>query len=91
MKTSNAFSAQWKKAVAAVFAAVAALLFVYRDAAAYTVKTWLDNGTYTHGFLIFPISLWLIWRRRETLAAISPLPDYRGIAAVVLCALLWQL
>ncbi len=91
MNTSNAFSAQWKKAVAAVFAAVAALLFIYRDIAAYTVKTWLDNGTYTHGFLIFPISLWLIWRRRETLSAISPLPDYRGIAAVILSCMLWQL
>lgn len=91
MKTSNAFSAQWKKAIATVFAVLAALLFIYRDIADYTVKTWLDNGTYTHGFLIFPISLWLILRRRNILSAISPMPDYRGIIAVILSVVLWQL
>ena len=88
---SDASNAQWKKAIASVFAAVAALLFIYRDVAAFTVKTWMDNGTYTHGFLIFPISLWLVWRRRAILSAISPSPDYRGIAAVILAGMLWQL
>ncbi len=90
MKTSNALGAQWKKAIASAAVAVAALLFIYRDAAAYTVKIWLDNGTYTHGFLIFPISLWLIWRKRNILAAIPPSPDYRGILAVILSCMLWQ-
>ena len=88
---SDEAGAQWKKAIASVFTAVAALLCIYRDIAAYTVKTWMDNGTYTHGFLIFPITLWLVWRRRETLSATSPSPDYRGIIPIALCALLWQL
>ena len=91
MNTSNALGAQWKRAILAVSAAVAALLFTYRDVAGFTVKTWLDNGTYTHGFLIFPISIWLIWRKREILSSISPSPDYRGIIAIVFFCMLWQL
>lgn len=81
----------WQKAIASVFAAVAALLFIYRDAAEYTVRTWTDNGTYTHGFLIFPISIWLIWRKRKALSACTPNPCHSGIIAVILFALLWQL
>ncbi len=81
----------WQKAIASVFATVAFLLFIYRDAAEYTVKTWMDNGTYTHGFLIFPISIWLIWRKRKVLSAYTPVPSYRGIIAIILSALLWQI
>ena len=80
--------AQWKKAIAAVSTVLAALLFIYRDTAEFTVKTWMENGTYTHGFLIFPISIWLIWRKRATLPL--PTPDYRGLAAFLPCALLWE-
>ena len=82
-------SAQWEKAIGSVFAAVAILLYIYRDAAVYTVKTWIVNGTYTHGFLIFPISIWLIWRKRASLP--DPSPDYRGLIAMTGCALLWEL
>ena len=31
---------------------------------------WITNETFTHGFLIFPISLWLIWQKRDMLATL---------------------
>ena len=32
------------------------------------VSIWQRSETYTHGFLIAPIALWLIWTKREQLA-----------------------
>lgn len=31
------------------------------------VRVWSQSNTYTHGFFILPISLWLIWRNRQPL------------------------
>jgi hypothetical protein len=28
------------------------------------IEIWDRSETYTHGYLIFPISAWLIWRMR---------------------------
>ena len=28
-------------------------------------SAWLSNPDYTHGFFVIPISLWLLWLRRE--------------------------
>ncbi len=88
---NTAYGAQWKKAIASVVAAVAVLLFIYRDVVSFTVKTWWGNGTYTHGFLIFPISLWLIARKRSELSEIPPAPCYPMTIAFILSCLLWQI
>ena len=53
--------------------AVAVVLF-YRDTAWSMVSIWQRSDTYAHGYLIVPISLWLIWTKRAVLAehAIKP-------------------
>ncbi|MDX1538449.1 exosortase A [Arsukibacterium sp.] len=33
------------------------------------IEIWLRSDTYAHGILIFPISLFLIWRKRQHIAA----------------------
>lgn len=91
MKTSATFSPHWRAALIAVIATVLAILSIYHDVVRFTVQTWLNNETYTHGFLIFPISLWLIWRQRAILSEVSPMPDYRGIIAVILSGIIWEL
>ena len=56
------------------------------------VKTWNLNGSYyTHGFLIPPISAWLVWSKRGEIAAIPTRPDpvgyvLVGISGLMLCA-----
>ncbi len=42
-------------------------------------EVWERSETFTHGYLIFPISAWLIWRQRDVLARIQPRPDLRGL------------
>ena len=40
------------------------------------VYIWSRSDTFAHGFLILPISLWLIWTRRDLLLPINPRPAW---------------
>jgi exosortase A len=55
------------------------------------VEVWERSETFTHGFLIFPISAWLIWRKRDVLARIQPRPDLRGLVLLALAGAGWLL
>jgi exosortase A len=62
----------WQRAWPPFLLLVAALLLLYRDTAAVMVGIWWRSETFAHCFLVLPISLWLIWRRRKALAALTP-------------------
>lgn len=38
------------------------------------VSIWNSSETFAHGYIILPISLWLIWRRRENFSLYPPQP-----------------
>lgn len=48
-----------------------ALLWLLRDTATAMVSIWWRSETYTHAFLVPPISLWLAWQRRGQLAGVA--------------------
>lgn len=54
-------------------------------------EVWERSETFTHGYLIFPISAWLIWRKRELLARIEPRPDLRGLIPLAAAGAGWLL
>lgn len=54
-------------------------------------EVWERSETFTHGYLIFPISAWLIWRKRDVLARIRPRPDLRGLVLLALAGAGWLL
>ena len=58
---------------------VLALLGVYHQTVISTVDTWNRSTTFTHGYIIFPISFYLIWLRRHQLSHCSPAPNYIGL------------
>ncbi|MDB4476067.1 exosortase A [bacterium] len=55
------------------------------------VEIWLNNETFTHGFLILPISLWLIWGERERIAGIPLKQDARALFFLLPALALWIL
>ncbi len=55
------------------------------------VEIWERSETFAHGYLIIPISVWLIWRRRELLAQIRPRVDLRGLVVLGLAGAGWLL
>ena len=54
-------------------------------------EIWERSETFAHGYLIFPITIWLIWRRRDVLAQIQPRPDLRGLILLALTGAGWLL
>ena len=54
-------------------------------------EVWERSETFAHGYLIFPISAWLIWRMRDELALIQPRPDWRGLILLTVAGAGWLL
>jgi len=55
------------------------------------IEVWDRSETFTHGYLIFPISVWLIWRKWDELAQIQPRPDLRGLILLAAAGAGWLL
>ena len=55
------------------------------------IEVWDRSETFTHGYLIFPISAWLVWRQRDVLAQVQPHPDSRGLILLAAAGAGWLL
>ncbi len=55
------------------------------------VGQWIGSDTFTHGFLILPICLWLIWQRRATIAVLPATPFWPAIAVMIAIGFFWLL
>lgn len=82
---------QWRHAVPAIMLLVGWILFLYRDTATSMVLLWSRSETFNHDFLVPPIALWLIWRRRRALEVQTPLPALTAFAFVACAAFVWFL
>lgn len=87
------FTAQqrWQHACPALLLLLAWILFLYFDTAAAMVLTWSRSETFTHGFLVPPIVLWLVWRQRRVIAAQAPQPTVGAIVFIACAAFAWLL
>lgn len=81
----------WRRSLAILSVLLAWTLFLYRDTGLAMVTIWARSETFTHGFLVPPIVLWLIWRQRQAIAAQRPQPSFVAILAVLFAAFVWLL
>lgn len=65
----------WKPALPALLAVLLVLLGLYHETALAMVRIWARSETFTHAFLVPPITLWLIWEKRHVLARAQPRPS----------------
>src|SRR5882724_11292102 len=65
------------------------LLGWYWTTAASIESSWSRSETFQHGYLIIPISAWLIWRRREWLMRIPPAPVFWPLILLALLGMGW--
>lgn len=64
---------------------------LYFGTAASIVSIWNSSETFAHGYAILPISMWLIWRRRDRFATIPARPWTPGLALLALAGAGWLL
>ena len=74
-----------------VLVAVLVPFMAYFGTAASIVAIWQRSGTFAHGYVILPISAWLIWQRRAVLAQLPVRPCWPALAALALCGAAWIL
>jgi len=69
----------WQAALIGLGAGLAVLFAAYWQTFYSMAHIWWRSETFAHGFLIFPISLFLIWRRRRRLSQLTPRPNLHGL------------
>ena len=73
---------------------VGAITLVFWQVFVRLFDAWMNDGNYSHGFLIIPIALYFVWERREKLQAAPMQPSWMGLVLMaggiaVLLAGLW--
>ncbi len=77
--------------VFALSAALLAIVVIHLETAVSMIAIWQRSGTFAHGWLVVPLSLWLAWRRRDALAITDSEPCYVGLVAIGVAGLGWLL
>ena len=62
---------------------------LYFSTIASIVRIWDSSETFAHGYVILPISLWLIWRRRANFSALPPTPYWPALVLLALLGMGW--
>ena len=79
----------WRKALLLLLATITWVLFWYWDTARAMVAIWARSDTYAHAFIVPPISLWLIWRKRHELARLKPEPTLWLVLPLIATTTFW--
>lgn len=79
-----------RRLLLALLAIVLAIVgWQYFDTFAAIVQKWESDASFSHGVLIAPVSLWLVWLRRRELAVTPAAPSWWGALAMIGCVAMW--
>ena len=81
----------WRRPVLALLALWAGLFGLYWHTLVVMIGVWSGSETFTHAFLVLPISLWLVWRDRQRLASLQPRAQPWVVLPMALAAFVWLL
>jgi exosortase A len=79
----------WRLAATVLFSSLFLVSVGFRSTISAMVEVWRSNPTFSHGFLVLPIALYMVWFRRKQLVRVSPAPNFWGLLPVVLLVMLW--
>lgn len=58
-------------------------VLIYLPVLGDLIADWYEDSNYSHGFLIIPVSVWLIWRQRKELASVPVRTSNWGFAGIL--------
>ena len=64
---------------------------IFLETTVEMVNVWMVNETFTHGFLVLPLCVWLIWKKRADLTALEIVPAPRVFALLAPALVCWIL
>jgi exosortase A len=78
-----------RTSVVLIALALLAPFLLYLGTVRSIVSIWNSSETFAHGYVILPISLWLIWRRRENFSLYPPRPYAPALVLLALLGIGW--
>ena len=72
-----------------VVASLGALLAIYWPTLMSMVDIWDRSETFTHGYFIFPIAMYLVWGNRQQLSNQAAVTDWRALIVLLGLGMLW--
>jgi len=81
----------WRLRLGLLFGSLAWVIAWYWDAARSMAEVWWRSETFAHGFVVYPIACWLIWRKRSELEQVSCGFSTAGFFGVLLAGFAWLL
>ncbi|HEV8520192.1 MAG TPA: exosortase A [Burkholderiales bacterium] len=90
-RPSQGWSKPGPYAVALTIGAIFWLLACYGDTAQSIVAIWEHSETFAHGYLIVPISVWMIWSRRHELVDLELRPNFLALPVLAVVGFGWLL
>lgn len=81
--------AHWRAPLVALAGLVLTLVVLYWNTLMAMVGIWDRSGTFAHCYLVAPISLWLVWRRRDELRPLTPKPAVWVLVPMAAVAFAW--
>lgn len=79
----------WRSYAVAAVGFSLLLLAVFYQTIWSMVQIWWRSETFAHGFLIFPITIWLIWGRRSYLSQLRPAVELKVVILLLMAGGLW--
>jgi exosortase A len=86
---TNPSEKAWRTHGAALAALIFLILVAYRADVEEMVFVWWIYPTYSHAFLILPISLWLVWEKRARLRELRPFAERHALWALPVMLFVW--
>jgi exosortase A len=75
----------------AVLACAAATFVGLAPTFGYLVPAWWNSETYSHGLLVAPICIWLLWRQRHAIPTTPVAPSASALAMLAGAVFLWMM
>ncbi len=79
----------WRLVSFVTISACVLLLLMFWQTSYSMVEIWYRSETFAHGFFIFPITIWLIWRKRHDIAALTPSINGWGLPILFVLGFVW--
>tara|TARA_R110000772_G_scaffold129051_4_gene237018 strand:- start:34816 stop:36363 length:1548 start_codon:yes stop_codon:yes gene_type:complete len=67
------------------------LFLIFHETVHSMVDIWSRSQTFAHGFLVLPISIWLLWRERETYYDLPARPQPYALLLLLIFGVIWLL
>jgi exosortase A len=88
---NRVLSETWNSRLVILGLSLFGLLVVYHNTLISMIDIWWRSETFAHGFIIFPTTVFLVWRVRKQIILIQPETGWSGAIIMLISGFVWLL